>query len=564
MVWIAFPDTLQQPDSTGGVENFQKHDGVKVLGDHQLVNQRVGALRLPTRHVDRAGQLHVVEQQPPAGFFLFRCQNFWINDFRRLRPKRTRCTLNNRTRIGQMRKERNMPKQDTISFEKAWTRYNSVYNRPGFAELEPIEAARASWDKQTGTKPSLRRLTYRRLGRAWRQTCRYNDLRGITKLVEPVTFELTWELLAPIYNRPGVSELEPMETARTYWNEQKKRKPTDRHLRFRKIGDLEWIPTGCYSHCKKGISRNLTYAENVEIHQVAAQRSPAARAQKNHIEAKAIAALKFELDQISKHRGENGLRWKPVSDGLKADVLVQRINTATPGLWTALQIKSCTHRDEGRMIFMNTSGYLMPMLCLSLKQDKIVEHLLFPDTIDRKNVSVTHDTPSRDPKVQAAKTTAELIYDFLCRIPSEMQRERDFWVYGAGQASPMCARGMEVQRFCEILLEHEVDSPWEQHTAVDAIITHGTDRVGLSFKTATCAGQGHKFELGAAPQRDKVRAFIVGFRENNRVVSLGVMSIDQINWDLHSYFWSPDKQFGGILNITTGLELRNALDEILK
>lgn len=376
----------------------------------------------------------------------------------------------------------------------------------------------------------------------------------------PVRFDDAYAAFGIVYNRRGYSELEHYAISRRYWDQQAPKHPSARHLLFRLVDDTKWSKTSTYSSCRNGGNRNQTIEEWSRNIRAAKLLIPEEERQKHWVEAASLTALRLELEEFAQFYGLVPLRFKSVPDTLKADVLVQQGRTKTPSLWTALQIKSCVYKYDGSMMFGETTGYSMPVLCLAWDKDrnKVMQRLLFPETMIRNSVSIVHDKISRDSDVQAAKISVQEIYMFLVRISAAHQRDRAYWVYGDGQAPPLAAQGLEVQLFCERLLGHEVVSPWEQNMAVDGFVFLYGDSIAVSFKTATRNGDEYQFALNAAPQHEKVQAIVVGFRDGP-VVSLGVMSASEIEWDKTNYHWGPAKPFKGVLNVTTGVQLRAAL-----
>lgn len=375
------------------------------------------------------------------------------------------------------------------------------------------------------------------------------------KRPEPVPLERAYQLMSPIYNRPGYSELEPLEASRKFWEQQNTKPQSWRRLRFRLIGEQTWKPTGQYCSCKAGDSRNMTPDEKAAIHRAVMLNVPKAERQRNNFEADAIQALIVALKDIT-DRGGPSLTWKTLPDGLKADVLVQRNDTKTPELWTAVQIKSGI-RTGGRTQFVRTAGYKFAVICISVVRGAIKELLLFKNTLSHNSVHITSDHPSADPDVEAAKTTTEGILEYLFSVPTSEQKLRNDWVYGPGQTASKAARGLQVQEFVEKLLGEEVISPWEQNTATDAIIAGNN----VSFKSATPNRKGYLFPLSAAPDHEKVKVVIVGFRDQyDQIASLGVLSASVIPWKTLKYYcWGPKKTFDGTLNITTKDQLLAAL-----
>lgn len=383
-----------------------------------------------------------------------------------------------------------------------------------------------------------------------------------------ISFERAYLLFASVYNRHGFSELEPAETARIYWDTQTTR-TGNRKLRFRRVGKQQWLLTGAYRCCRSGNTRNRTPEEKSESSRASKLLIPIGERQTNHLESDAIIALMSELSEVAVRQKRPHLRWQAVPDGLKADVLVQQGDTCTPHLWTAIQVKSCTGKQEGLMEFGKTAGYKMPLLCLAVNGDTISERLLFKTElpIDQNWIVIRHGKPSGNPLTESAKTTSDAIYEFLAGIPTSAQCNREYWVYDSAQSSPFTFRGLEVQRFCESLLGCQVESPWEQNTAVDAYINVDKVRIAVSFKTATYKPRGlgsYYFPLKAATNHHEVNVVIVGFRANEHVVSLGIMPASAVNWNLATYCWGNVKKFHGELNITTGVQLRSAVRRILQ
>lgn len=384
---------------------------------------------------------------------------------------------------------------------------------------------------------------------------------------ETITFDQAYAVFSSIYNRSGYSELQCRESAREHWQEQHQAlvRPSERKLLWRRLGQ-QWKPTITYSNCRKGGTKNLTHRERAEINRATKLLMPPDERQVIHVEEEAITALRQELLVAAERLGLPSLRWKSMPTGLKADVLVQRADTATPDLWTALQIKSCTHKSKGQMMFTKTAAYEIPLLCLSIDEGNIAERLLFKTVIRRKAVYIHHGKRSRDSEVEAAKTTSSQVLRFIAGIPSAEQRTRNEWVYGPGQCNATVAIWLEVQNYCEALLGEELKAPSAQGTPVHAYASIDGKRVAISFKMATPRGPGFQINLGAT-KHDKVDVFVVGFRDaSDKVAYLGVVRATSIacTKKFGSYYWSSTTPFAGILDITTGEQLRAALRSELK
>ena len=460
-----------------------------------------------------------------------------------------------------------MPKRkqrDPITFEDAYALFSSIYNRPGYSELESVDDACVRWKEQAPCVPTQRKLKYRRTGeQAWRFTGRYAscfDGKSCNKR-NFVKIEDAYNVFSPLYNKVNFSELEPLETARLYWEEQVLTMSTRRHLRYRRLGEACWRTTGTYSDCLNGKTCNKTPEEAKAKMKASHLLIPPELRQQHYLEERAFRAAREELDLHADYIGKPRLRWLSLPDGLKADGLVQMSDTTNPNLWTAVQIKSSSHARK--FAFNRTAGYSMPLLCLAFHGAKIQEWLLFDYPLERKTITVTLGCKSQHVDVERAKTTVAHVYEFLTQFPAVNQRKRDYWVFDRSQTSDHIFRGLEVQSYCEKLLGSWVESPWAQGMAIDAYITLDGVRIAISFKSATPQKAHYSFGLGVAPNHKEVQVFIVGFRENDRVTSLGVMAASAIDWAKTAYCWSTRKPFAGIVNIRTGDQLREALRKFI-
>lgn len=388
---------------------------------------------------------------------------------------------------------------------------------------------------------------------------------------DSVTFEKSFLLFSQLYNKLGQSELEPQEASRFFWESQRDVIPSQRRLHFRNMddADVDFLRlTGTYNQCRIGNVRNKSSNEKSASNHARWMRISPEKRQMNWMECAALHALMKELNDVAEQNHLAPLRFKPVPDGLyQTDVLMQRADTLTPHLWSALQFKSCTFKSTGQMKFGGTSGYNVPLICLAMDFEKlqIMEHLLFTQPLEVDGASIHHGKISGNPQVQAAKTTTIALYEFLANIPSVQQFEREHWLFAPKQAAPTLARGLEVQRFCEKILGEEVESPWQQNQAVDAYILLDDVKLGLSFKTATKRTKTYcSFVVGFAPNKEELHVVIVGFRDENCIVSLGVMKATSVDWTRKTYSWSNLKPFKGILGITNGEQLRCVLRQVMQ
>lgn len=374
-----------------------------------------------------------------------------------------------------------------------------------------------------------------------------------------VVFDAAHEMFLKVYNRPGYSELQSRDDSKLYWDAQADVKPSERHLMYRKIGTDKWKRTGVYYSCKKGLTKNRTPAEAAQSHRDAALRTPPELRQTHFLEERAIQAMIMALSEYCDQNRLPKLEWLFVPDGLKnADVLC-RLPRAPPGLYIALQFKSATHKDTGSIMFAGTDSYSVPMLCVTLKGYEIQEVLLFREAINLTSVSIVHGKPSENPVVQAARrTTIAQVYAFLAEFPVANMKTRDYWVFDKFQSAYKRWLGLLVEKFVEDLMGQWVQSPSGQNKAVDGFV----GQTAVSFKTATRPHKMHfAFKLGSADDHDAVDVFIVGFRDGERVVSLGVLPVSAVDWTKTQYSWNFTDPFKGTAGITTLEQLRAALEK---
>lgn len=213
------------------------------------------------------------------------------------------------------------------------------------------------------------------------------------------------------------------------------------------------------------------------------------------------------------------------------------------------------------MRFNHTSGYEIPLLCVAIADNQVREVLLFDRPLQFRRISICHNVISRRADVERAKSTVGQVYAFLEAFEDTRKNTRDAFVFGARQAGPCTARGLEVQRFMEQLLGYWVTSPALQGTAVDGMVELGNGWIALSFKSAGQTGQhSYRFRLGSASNHHEVQLYVVGFRHpRGPVCSLGVVSATAVNATTREFTWGPHKPFPGVLNITTRDQLQAAL-----